>query len=130
MHEVYVATDRPCRYPEQVLVAGDPPALGMLSGRHANLSADCVEVMVAAHAADAGKGTAESGGRQTGGTKPEEPTFTTRPVPAWVQPIMSYLNDGSLPTEEVSARQIQRRAKAYTIINGELYKRSVTSVLR
>ena len=43
---------------------------------------------------------------------------------------MSYMIDGSLPEDEVSARQVQRRAKAYTIINGELYKRSVTSVLQ
>ncbi|XP_024310613.1 uncharacterized protein LOC104584890 isoform X1 [Brachypodium distachyon] len=62
--------------------------------------------------------------------EPDEPIFTTRPVPAWAQPIMSYLKDGSLLEEEVSARQIQRRAKAYTIINGELYKRSVTNVLQ
>lgn len=61
---------------------------------------------------------------------PDEPIFTTRPVPAWAQPIMSYLKDGNLPEEEVSARRIQRRAKAYIIINGELYKRSVTNVLQ
>ncbi|XP_024313455.1 uncharacterized protein LOC112270039 [Brachypodium distachyon] len=61
---------------------------------------------------------------------PDEPVFATRPVPAWAQPIMSYLKYGSLPEEEVSARQIQRRAKAYTIINGELYKKSVTNVLQ
>ncbi|XP_010227152.1 uncharacterized protein LOC100834880 [Brachypodium distachyon] len=60
----------------------------------------------------------------------DEPVFVTRPVPPLAQPIMSYLKDGSLPKEEVSARQIQRRAKAYTIINGELYKRSVTNILQ
>lgn len=60
---------------------------------------------------------------------PDEPIFSTCPVPAWAQSIMSYLKDGSLLEEEVSARQIQRRAKAYTIINGELYK-SVTNVLQ
>ncbi|XP_024315649.1 uncharacterized protein LOC112271007, partial [Brachypodium distachyon] len=59
--------------------------------------------------------------------EPDEPIFTTRPVPAWAQPIVSYLKDGNLPEEEVLARQIQRRVKAYTIINGELYKRSVTN---
>ncbi|XP_010233177.1 uncharacterized protein LOC104583132 [Brachypodium distachyon] len=62
--------------------------------------------------------------------EPDEPIFTTRLVSVWVQPIMSYLKDGSLPEEELSARQIQRRAKAYTIINDELYKRSVTNVLQ
>src|SRR5664279_6306780 len=44
--------------------------------------------------------------------------------------MMSYMMDGSLPSEEVSARQIQRRAKAFTIINGEMHKRSVTNVLQ
>src|SRR6266480_1730987 len=38
--------------------------------------------------------------------------------------------DGTLPADEVIARQIQRRSKAYIIINGELYKRSVTGVLQ
>jgi ribonuclease HI/transposase InsO family protein len=60
----------------------------------------------------------------------DEAVFTVRTVPSWAQPIMSYMVDGSLPTDEISARQVQRRAKAYTIINGELYKRSATSVLQ
>ncbi|XP_014751412.1 uncharacterized protein LOC106865609 [Brachypodium distachyon] len=60
----------------------------------------------------------------------DEPVFMTRPVPVWAQPIMSYIKDESLPEDEVSARQVQRRAKAYTIINGELYKRSVTNMLQ
>jgi ribonuclease HI len=59
----------------------------------------------------------------------DEAVFTVRAVPSWAQPIMSYMVDGSLPSEEILARQIQRRAKAYTIINGELYKRSFTNVL-
>jgi hypothetical protein len=60
----------------------------------------------------------------------DEPVFVVREVPSWVQPIMSYLVSGELPAEEVLARRTQRRAKAYNVINGELYKRSVTSVLQ
>lgn len=60
----------------------------------------------------------------------DEAVFTVRDVPSWAQPIMSYMTDGSLPSEEVLARQVQRRAKAFTIINGEMYKRSVTNVLQ
>ena len=56
--------------------------------------------------------------------------FTIHVVPSWAQQIMSYLQDGSLPAEEDSVRRVQRRAKAYTIINAEIYKRSVTSVLQ
>ena len=59
----------------------------------------------------------------------DEPAPGVRPVPVWAQPIMRYLVEGSLPSEEVSARQIQRRSKAFTIINRELYKRSSTTVL-
>lgn len=60
----------------------------------------------------------------------DEAVFATRPVPGWAQPIMSYMMDGSLPSDEVSARQVQRRSKAYTIINRELYKRSATTVVQ
>ena len=58
------------------------------------------------------------------------PLCMVRPAPKWGQPIMSYLEDGSLPNDEISARQIQRRSKAYTIFQGELHKRSVTTVLQ
>ena len=43
---------------------------------------------------------------------------------------MTFMLNGSLPSNEVSARQIQRRSKSFTIINRELYKRSVTTVLQ
>ena len=35
-----------------------------------------------------------------------------------------------LPEDRVQARQIERRAKAYTIINHQLYKRSVSGVFQ
>ena len=59
----------------------------------------------------------------------DNPMFPVRPVPGWAQPIMAYILDGTLPENEVEARQILRRSKAYTVINQELYKRSVTEVL-
>ena len=60
----------------------------------------------------------------------DENVFSVRVIPAWALPIFQFLKDGTLPSEEVLSRQIQRRAKAYTIINAELYKRSVTNVLQ
>src|SRR3954447_5680866 len=41
---------------------------------------------------------------------------------------MEYLEHGTLPDDKVERRQIVRRAKGYTIINGQLYKRSTTGV--
>ena len=43
---------------------------------------------------------------------------------------MAYLSRGVLPDDEIEARKIIRRSKAYTIINNELYKRSVTGAFQ
>ena len=39
-------------------------------------------------------------------------------TPGWTVPYMEYLTNGTLPKDEVRKREIIRRAKAYTIING------------
>ena len=59
-----------------------------------------------------------------------EPIFDVRIVPEWAQPILAYLMDGTLPKDQVMSRTIVRKAKGYTIINNELYKRSVIGVLQ
>src|SRR3954464_5763289 len=51
-------------------------------------------------------------------------------MPTWAQPIFAFLKDATLLSNEVLARQTVRREKAYTIINNELYKKSITSVLQ
>ena len=56
--------------------------------------------------------------------------LATRATPATAQPYLSYLSHGTLPKDEVEARQIQRRSKSFTIINQELYCRSVTEILQ
>ncbi|KAK1603638.1 hypothetical protein QYE76_027311 [Lolium multiflorum] len=58
------------------------------------------------------------------------PVFLVREAPSWVKPIKEFLINGTLSTDENESRRIQRRSKAYTIINGEVYKRSVTGVLQ
>ncbi|KAK1694005.1 hypothetical protein QYE76_010702 [Lolium multiflorum] len=58
------------------------------------------------------------------------PVFVVREAPSWVEPIKEFLINGTLPVDENESRRIQRRSKAYTIINGEVYKRSVTGVLQ
>jgi hypothetical protein len=56
--------------------------------------------------------------------------YEPEPVPEWTLPFYNYLTTGELPEEEVHARQVKRRSSAYTIIDQELYKRSVTGVLQ
>jgi hypothetical protein len=40
----------------------------------------------------------------------------------WVEPYLEYLTNKKLPEDEVQKRQIEHRAKVYTIIDGQLYK--------
>jgi hypothetical protein len=56
--------------------------------------------------------------------------FHIREIPSWAEPFSNYLITGDLLQDEVEARQLQRRAGAYTIINSELYKRSVSGVFQ
>ena len=51
-----------------------------------------------------------------------------RAIPAWTEPYLAYLRRGELPKDEFKQRQLIRRCKSYTFINGELYRRSVTGV--
>jgi hypothetical protein len=48
----------------------------------------------------------------------------------WTKPYLAYLLRGELPEDHIHRRQVMRRSKAFTIINGELYKRSTTGVLQ
>ncbi|SPT18244.1 unnamed protein product [Triticum aestivum] len=49
-------------------------------------------------------------------------------APSWAKPILNFLVNKELPTDEISGWQVQRRAAAYTIVNRELVRRSVTGV--
>jgi hypothetical protein len=48
----------------------------------------------------------------------------------WTKSYLAYLGQGELPEDPIHHRQVMRRSKAFTIINGELYKRSTTGVLQ
>jgi hypothetical protein len=56
--------------------------------------------------------------------------FHIREIPSWAEPFSNYLIFGDLPQDEAEARRLQRRAMAYTIINSELYKRSVSGIFQ
>jgi ribonuclease HI len=56
--------------------------------------------------------------------------FHIREIPSWVEPFSNYLITGDLSQDEVEARRIQRRAGAYTVINSELYKRSMLAIFQ
>ena len=47
-------------------------------------------------------------------------------IPDWTVPYLAYMNRGELPEDETLARQIIRRSKSMTIVNGDLHCYSVT----
>jgi hypothetical protein len=66
-----------------------------------------------------------------GTTDSSKETATVMLVEAvWTKPYLAYLIRGELPEDTIHRRQIMRRSKAFTIIQGELYKRSTTGVLQ
>ena len=51
-------------------------------------------------------------------------------IPDWTVPYLAYMTRGELPEDETLARQITRRSKSMTIVNGELHRCSVTGVFQ
>ena len=52
-------------------------------------------------------------------------------APDWTTPYINFLMNKELPKDdEVLSRQIERRAKLYTIIDGQLYKRSTSGIFQ
>jgi hypothetical protein len=48
----------------------------------------------------------------------------------WMQPYLAYLINKKLPDDIVEARRINRCSKAFVVVNGELYKNSISGVLQ
>lgn len=45
---------------------------------------------------------------------------------SWMTPIIDFLMEGKLPSDQTKARKLKLRAGQYTLIGGTLYKRSFT----
>jgi hypothetical protein len=48
----------------------------------------------------------------------------------WMQPYLAYMLHKKLPEYVVEARRIVRRSKAFVIVKGEMYKKSISGVLQ
>jgi hypothetical protein len=77
--------------------------------------------------------------QEEGGKPPEEPGPEVMAIdespevnledPDWRFPVLEWLVQGKLPSEQTEARRIARRAKAFVIVDSELYKRGVAGIL-
>jgi hypothetical protein len=48
----------------------------------------------------------------------------------WMQPYLAYMINKALPEDTVEAKRIIRRSKAFVVLQGKLYKKSITGVLQ
>jgi hypothetical protein len=49
---------------------------------------------------------------------------------AWMQLYLAYMINKKLREDAVEARRITRRSKAFVILQGKLYKKSITGILQ
>ena len=49
--------------------------------------------------------------------------------PSWMDPIIQYLTDETLPTDPSEAKQLRWMASQYILMNDQLYKRSFSLLL-
>jgi hypothetical protein len=56
--------------------------------------------------------------------------FHIREIPSWAKPFSNYLITRDLPQNETEARRLKCCAQAYTIINSELYKRTMSGIFQ
>jgi ribonuclease HI len=48
----------------------------------------------------------------------------------WMQPYLAYIINKALPEDTIEARWIIRRSKAFVMLQGKLYKKSISGVLQ
>jgi translation initiation factor 2 beta subunit (eIF-2beta)/eIF-5 len=48
----------------------------------------------------------------------------------WIQPYLAYMINKTLPKDTVEAKRIIRRSKAFVMLQGKLYKKSISGVLQ
>jgi hypothetical protein len=72
-----------------------------------------------------GSGAGKPGAGST--TGPEEVMMVEE---TWMQPYLASMINKALPEDTVEARRIIRRSKAFVVLQGRLYKKSITGVLQ
>jgi ribonuclease HI len=63
----------------------------------------------------------------------EAEAMDTEPAPSerdWRDKYIAWMDRGELPSDRSEARRIARMAKSFTLVDGELYKRSASGVLQ
>jgi hypothetical protein len=73
----------------------------------------------------AGSGADKEAAKDT--TEPEEIMMVKV---TWMQPYLAYMLNKTLPEDVVEARRIVRWSKAFAVVQGKLYKKSISGVTK
>jgi hypothetical protein len=73
---------------------------------------------------------ADSGASKEAAESTTEPEDGMTVEVTWMQPYLAYMINKTLPENVVEARRIVRRSKAFVMVQGKLYKKSITRVLQ
>jgi hypothetical protein len=68
-----------------------------------------------------------SGAGKTNAAEPEEVMMIEE---TWMQPYLAYMINKTLPEDTVEAKIIIRRSKAFVVLQGKLYKKSISGILQ
>jgi hypothetical protein len=68
-----------------------------------------------------------SGAGKASAAEPEEVMMIEE---TWMQPYLAYMINKTLPEDTVEAKRIIRRSKAFVVLQGKLYKKSISGVLQ
>jgi hypothetical protein len=74
--------------------------------------------------------TTGSGAGKAGIGSTLEPEEVIMIKETWMQPYLAYMTNKTLPEDILEAKRIIRRSKAFVVLQGKLYKKSITVVLQ
>jgi hypothetical protein len=74
--------------------------------------------------------TTSSGANKPGTGSTAEPEEIMMIEETWMQPYLAYMINKALPEDTVEAKRIIQRSKAFVVLQGKLYKKSITDVLQ
>jgi ribonuclease HI len=69
-------------------------------------------------------------GSRAGKVSVAEPEEVMMIEEIWMQPYLAYMINKTLPEDTVEAKRIIRRSKAFVVLQGKLYKKSISGVLQ
>jgi hypothetical protein len=77
-----------------------------------------------------GQGQHSTTGSGAGKGSTAEPEEVMMIEETWMQPYLAYMVNKTLPEDTIEAKRIIRRSKAFVVLQGKLYKKSITGVLQ